>query len=136
MDNTNRLRRSIAASESGIVVDWLLKVVISLVIVGVLLFELGAVVLVRLTAADTAAKSGEEGGFIIRGSGSEEQAEAAAKAYAEKEGATLVSFTVDTENKTTITTVRKKAKTIFIHKIGFLKRFAETTATQEVPIGT
>ncbi|MBW3588053.1 MAG: hypothetical protein KY429_01365 [Actinobacteria bacterium] len=133
MDKSNR-KREIAASEAGIVVDWLLKVVIILVVVGVALFELGAIVLVRATAADTAAKAGQEAGFTFRATGNVERAKEAAQEIAEKEGAVLVSFSVDTERKVTRTTVSKKSKSIFIHRIGALEKYTVATSTQEVPI--
>lgn len=133
MDKSNR-KREIAASEAGIVLDWLLKVVVILVVVGVALFELGAIVLVRATAADTAAKAGQEAGFSYRATGDVERAKEAAEEIAEKEGAVLVSFSVDTERNVTRTTVSKKSKSIFIHRIGALEKYTEATSTQEVPI--
>lgn len=136
MDYSHDAWKKITAGEAGIVLDWLLKVVIALVVVGLILFEVGAVILVKATAADTAAKAGEEGGFIYRGTSDLERAEQAAEEVANKGGAELVSFSVDPQNNTTTTTVTKKAKTIFIHKIGFLEKYSRTTATQEVPIPT
>ncbi len=133
MDKSNR-KREIAASESGIVLDWLIKLVVILVVVGVALFELGAIVLVRATAADTASKAGQEAGFTYRGTGSVERAKESAEEIAEKEGATLVSFSVDTQRNITVTTVRKRSKSIFIHRIGFLEKYTEATSTQEVPM--
>lgn len=133
MDKSNR-KREIAASEAGIVLDWLVKVVVILVVVGVALFELGAIVLVRATAADTAAKAGQEAGFNYRGTGDVERAKEAAKEITDKEGAVLVSFSVDVERNVTITTVSKRSKSIFIHRIGALEKYTVATSTQEVPI--
>lgn len=123
-------------SDAGQVVNWLVKVVVGLFLAGLVVFEVGAAVIVKATAADTASKAATEAGFTYRDSASRERAEQEAKAIAEREGSELVSFEVNLQNRTTTVTVRKTAKTLFIHKIDQLKKYTTVTATQSAPFPT
>lgn len=115
-------------------VSWLLKLVIGFAIAGVILFEVVGVVLARGTAADTASKAAQEAGFTYRDTGDVELAKVTAKAYCENEGAEFIDLTVDAEDRTTTVTVRKKARTLFIHNIGPLKKYTSSTETQSAPL--
>lgn len=121
-------------SAGQIVIGWLLKVSLALVIVGLLLFEVVGVLVARGTAADTASKAASEAGFRYRDTANVEQAKAVAKQYAEREGATFISLSVDPQDREITVTVQKKARTLFIHRIGALRKYTIATETQTTPL--
>lgn len=125
---------SLIKDDSGIVVGWLVKVSLILIIIGLTLFEIFAVVLVRATAADTASKAAQEAGFAYRNSQSLDRAEEVASRFAEGEGTEFVSVTVNDNERTITVTVRKEAKTLFIQNIGPLKKYTIVEASQTAPL--
>lgn len=130
----DRPRPSSPDRESGIVVNWLLKLIFGLVIVGIIVMEIIPLVLVRGTARDTASKAATEAGFTYRDTADFDQSEDVAKQYVEDDGAEFLSLDIDREAGTVTVKLRKKAKTLFIHQIEFLDRYTVTTATETSPI--
>lgn len=126
-------RTPLHLSDSGQVTSWLVKVVIGFAVAGLLAFEGGAVMINRLTARDTASKAAQEAGFAWRDSGDYQRAETAARAQAESERTTLEKLEINVAARTSSATVRKRAKTLLIHNIGFLKKYTVTTATESAP---
>lgn len=111
----------------GIITGWLVKLVLGLAVFGVLTFEAGAVI-VSIVGADGASRvAAQDGVAEYARSHNAEEARKDAAAAAVREGATLVEFTADSQGVSSqeraTATVEKKAKTLFIHRIGFLRRF-------------
>lgn len=120
--------------QRGIVIDWLIKLIVILVVVGVVLFEVVAVVLVRATAADTASKAAQEAGFTYRDTRDEKRARQTAEEFVEGEGVTLTGFDVDTEEDVIRVEARKEAKTLFIHRFEFFQKYVIAEVTQTAPV--
>jgi hypothetical protein len=126
----NRLRLS---DERGIVLGWIIRIILGIALAGVLLYEGGAVVISSVNADNAARSAAQEAVATFAHSHNLDEAKKDAAKQAAAEGAVLVSFSADSkgvggQSQATVT-VRKTAKTLFIHKIGFLKRFSTTTAT-------
>ncbi len=111
----------------GIITGWLFRVVVGLALFGVLAFEGGAVI-VAIVGADSAARTAAQDGVAEYARAHRlEPARKEAEAAAKREGAKLVDFRADAagaggQSRATAV-VEKEAKTIFIHRIPFLKRF-------------
>lgn len=106
------------SERGGIVTGWLLKLVLSLAIVGVVAFEAGAVVVARVGIEDIAGQAVAAAADEYRRSGNRGDAELAARGEAETRGAVLESFSVVEGGKAVVVTVSKPAKTLFLHRIG------------------
>lgn len=121
------------SARGGIVLGWLVKIVASIALAGVLLFEAGAVVIATVNADNAARAAAKESVDIFADTHDVRRARAEAEQLAAREGAAVIAFAADSEGvggqERVTVTVEKKAKTIFIHKIGFLKRFARARTT-------
>ena len=126
--------RGLIRDERGLVVNWLIKVIIGFVIIGILLFEVAALLLVRVRASDIAADAATEAGFTYRDTRSEERASETAESYAEREGAEFISLTVDEERRVITVTVQRTAKPLFIDRIEAFDRWITAEASESVPI--
>jgi hypothetical protein len=120
--------------DRGIVINWLVKVALAFIIVGLILFEIGAVVIVRTTAGETASKAAIEAGFRYRDTRDVNRAADVAREYVERQGAEFISYSVDPDGTTSTVSVRKRAKTLFIQRIEPLKKFTVANATESSPI--
>ena len=121
------------AERGGIVTGWLLKLVIWLAVAGFLLFEVGAMV-VASVAADNAARAAATEAVDTYAHGHDfDAAQKAAITKAGEEGAEMVSFTADANGaggqSRAVVVVRRHAKTLFLHRFSFLRRFTEPTAS-------
>jgi hypothetical protein len=120
--------------DAGFVVSWLIRLVVVLVIAAVPLFEVAGVMIARLTASETATKAAQEAGFAYTRSPDQQQAEAAARAVTDAEGATLDSVVVDPAARTVTVVVHKQARTLLVHRIKPLSEYATATATETTPL--
>ena len=118
------------SERGGIVTGWLVKLVLSLAVFGLVAFEAGAIVVAKVTIESIAGDVLAEAREVYGPAEDAEQAEKAARAVAEQNDAVLERFEI-TENGTAIVvTVSKKAKTLLIHRIGFTKDWAVATSTR------
>lgn len=122
-----RARRS---ERGGIVTGWLFKLVLSFAIIGLVVYEAGAVVLSRVQVDQIAIDAAREAGFSYGKDGSTAKAEKTAVAFAARSGADVVDFRIDRQNETVTVTIRKDASTLIIHRIGPFERFTKAEATQ------
>jgi hypothetical protein len=120
--------------DRGLVINWLVKVVLAFTVVGLLLFEVGAVIVARASADSTAGKAAEDAGFRYRDTRDIGVATEAARTRAENEGAEFISYGVNAQGDTNSVTVRKTAKTLFIQRIEPLKKYRVATATESTSI--
>lgn len=120
--------------EAGFVVSWLIRLVVVLVLAAVVLFEVAGVMIARVTAAETATKAAQEAGFAYTRSPDQQQAQAAARAVVEAEGATLDSVVVDPAARIVTVTLHKQARTLLVHRIRQLSEYATATATETTPL--
>jgi hypothetical protein len=121
-----------AASErerGDVVLGWLTRVVVVLALIAVVAFDLIAVVSSRVSVTDDANAAAEAANYSWNDKvGNLQAAYEAAVGYADAHNETLVanSFSI-AKNGTVHLTLRAKATTLLMGKIGPLKKFAETT---------
>jgi hypothetical protein len=120
--------------DTGLVISWLVRLVVAFALGGLVLFEIGGVLISRITAADTAAKAAEEAGFAYRDTGDYQRARAAAQEKVESEGATLDELTIDPQSRTATVKVHKTAKTFVIQHIDVLVKYTIASATETTPL--
>ena len=119
-----------ASSErGGIVTGWLVKLVLSLAIFGLVAFEAGAIVVAKVTIETVAGDVLTEAKRVY-GANDAEQAELTARAVAERNDATLESFEVVEDGDAIVVTVSKKAKTLWLHRVGFAEDWTVARSTR------
>lgn len=120
------------AERGGIVTGWLLKIVLVSALVGVALFEAGAVVFATLQASNAATSAANEAVATYARAHDARAARADAERLAAREGAVVISFSADAsgaggQSRVTVV-VEKRAHTLFIQKIGPLRRYTRARA--------
>jgi hypothetical protein len=121
-------------TDSGsIVLGWLTKLVISLAIFGLLVFDGLALLTTTFTAADHANTAASEAAETYRSTHNVELAFEAADTEAAKNAETIdrASFVVHTDTGRVTLTLHKTAVTLWMHHIGPLKRFTRITGKGE-----
>jgi len=113
-----------------IVIGWLLKLVISLAIVGLVAFEGGAIVVARVQADGTANDVANEAAIVYARGANAEAAEKAAEAEAAHAGVTLVRFDVAPDGRSISVTVEKDAKTLVLQRISATRSWTEARSTR------
>lgn len=114
----------------GIVTGWLLKLVLSLAIVGVVAFEAGAIVVAKVTIESVTGDVLSEAAEVYGPAHDAEQAEKAARAVAEQNDAVLERFEITENGAAIVVTVQKKAKTLLLHRLSFAKDWAVASSTR------
>ena len=114
-----------------IVIGWLVKLVVSLAIVGLVAFEGGAIVVARVQADGTANDVANEAAIVYARGANADAAEKAARAEAERAGVTFISFSVVDDGRAVAVTVEKKAKTLILHRIGSTRSWTEARSTRK-----
>lgn len=116
--------------ETGIIVDWLLKLIVLFGVLGVLGVEGVGVLLAHYHAAEGASAAATQAALGLRSGGVTGDPEALAKAGAQQHGCELVSMTRDPRTQTISVTVRRQARTFLIQKIEALDGLTRATATE------
>ena len=116
--------------ERGVVLGWLIKVVVVLSILGVVLYEIGAIT-VNYFGLDTSA---DDIAIALSTRTQEETpTEAELMEQAKREArvveAKLVRLKVNPENQTMTIVLRRKASTLILHEIPGIKDWAKATVT-------
>jgi hypothetical protein len=104
-----------------IVVGWLLKLLVSIAIVGLVAFEAGAIVVTHVTAESAANEAATEAAFVVGRGGRIQDAEDAARAEAAKQGVTLIAFSVTPDRELVTLTIEKKARTLLLHRLSWTR---------------
>ena len=118
------------SERGGIITGWLVKLVVSLALVGVVAFEAGAILVARVGVESTALDAAGEAADELKRTGDEKAAEAAARALVEKEGAQLEAFAVVENGGAVVVTVSKEASTLLVDRIGFIEDWAIARSTR------
>jgi hypothetical protein len=118
------------AERGGIVVGWLVKIVVSIAIIGFFLFEAGAIIVAHVNADTAATDAASEAAFAVARGASDEEAKAAAVEEARKAGVTVVAFAVATDGRSVTLTIEKRAPTLLVQRIGFMKSWAVVRVTR------
>ncbi|MEO7803264.1 MAG: hypothetical protein ABIS18_02185 [Actinomycetota bacterium] len=119
--------------DTGQIAGWLIKLLLFIFIGGALLIETAGVLLNRGGAIETASEAAEAAVFAAKSGGDPDEA---ALTVVKDKGGKLISVAVDPNARTATVTVRKRAKTLFIHKIAYFKKFTvfEATETRKFPL--
>ncbi len=118
------------SERGGIITGWLLKLVLSLAIFGLVAFEAGAIVVAKVTIEDIAGDAVAAAAQEYRSSQNQDAAEKAASEVAESKGAVLEAFSVVENGKAVVVTLSKPAKTLFVHRIGVTDGWAVARSTR------
>ncbi len=121
----------IPRDESGVVLDWLAKIVVGLALVGVVLFDAGAVAVNFFGLDSTADDIATALSTDISASGSQmtaPQLQANAKAMAKEAGARLVRAEIDPEGILHVK-VRRRASTLLLDRVDALKGYGRAVAS-------
>lgn len=116
-------------NELGQVANWLVKIVVVLLVVGLVVIEAGGVIAARLTVSDAANNAAKDAAFAIKTRGIQVDPEEAARERAKTEGAEFVSIAYDQVAQTVTVTLRRKARTVVIQNIGPLKKYTVAQAS-------
>ena len=124
-----------AAERGGIVIGWLMRLVVMLAIVALAAYEGGAVIVAHVQSDTAATDVSEEAALAYAHSNDADQARAVADAKATSEGAVVVAFSIDAARKNITVTVEKTARTLFLQRMSFSRKWtdARTTRTQPIP---
>ena len=124
------MMRATVDERGGIVLGWLIKLAVSIAIVGAVAFEAGAVVVAHV-GADTAANdaSGEAAAVVSR-DGNDRAAESAAAAAAAAAGARLIDFSVSSDRKSLTVVVEKRARTLVLHRVSATRSWGVVRTTR------
>jgi hypothetical protein len=114
----------------GIITGWLLKLVVSLAIVGVVLFEAGAVIVARVNVDSIASDAAGEAALEYAKAPNATQAEKVARDFVERRDATLVAFSVSPDGKVITLTVEKIAKTLIIQRFAATRKWTVARSTK------
>ena len=120
-----------SVNERGdIVIGWLLKLVISLAIVGLVAFEGGAILVAKVQADGVANDVATEAAIAYAQGSDFDAAERAAEAEATHAGVELVSLDVASDGRSISVTILKKAKTLILQRIDSTKSWTEARSTR------
>lgn len=118
------------SERGGIITGWLLKLVISLAIFGLVAFEAGAILVAKVSIEDIAGDAVAAAAQEYGASKNQDEAEKAARDVAESKGAVLEAFSVVENGKAVVVTLSKPAKTLFVHRIGVTEGWAVARSTR------
>jgi hypothetical protein len=118
------------SERGGIITGWLLKLVVSLAIFGLVAFEAGAIVVAKVTIEDIAGDAVAAAAHEYGTTKNQDAAEKAAREVAESKGAVLEAFSVVENGKAVVVTLSKPAKTLFVHRIGVTDGWAVARSTR------
>lgn len=114
------------------------KLISVLVLVGILGlggYEAVAIILTKTKASDIAVEAADAAARAYGQTKSSAKASQAARAAASQEDASVVKVEFTNAGSVINVTVRKRASTIIIHRIGFLRRFAGVDGSHGSPVG-
>lgn len=118
----------------GIVTGWLVKLVITLMLFGFIVFEGGAVVVAKVGVDGSADAAAREAAGVFGTTKSQQNACDEADAKAVQGGARLVRCEVSQDGQFVTVTLERKAATFFIHNIGALKKFVTSRSTHTAKV--
>lgn len=129
MDRQHRRSPIEAQRELGQIAGWLTKLIVFIAIAGILILEVGGVLLAKGTVADAAGSAAVDAALAMKSTFSQAEAESAARETARDKGSEFVSISVDTAGKTVTVTLERKAKTRIVQHISSLRKYAKARAT-------
>ena len=117
----------------GIITGFLLRMVVVFAVLGLLVYEAGAIIVANVAVDGIAQDAAREAALHYDGSGgSQDVAERECRQLARRAGAVCVDLTVRSGIVTVV--VRKQASTLLSQRIGALRSFTRPTAERSAPI--
>jgi hypothetical protein len=120
--------------ERGIIASWFARIAITTAVVGVILFDAGSIAVnffgLDATADDIAVKVSNVAKGLSEGA-TEVALEAEARTLAKEADARIVEFAYDPVEKQITLTIRRKADTLIVSRIGFLEEWGKATAESQ-----
>lgn len=126
--------RHLRAQQGDIIVSWLLRLVATVVILGLVVFEAGAIAYAHLDAGDAAGEVARAGTVAYRASGSLTAARGAAEDVAEIRGVELIAF--ERDGATLVVVVERQAQTLLLQRIPALQPVLTRAGERRVDLGT
>lgn len=115
-------------NERGVIGDWIIKVLLMLAVVGVLVFDIGSILVntfgLNSTATDIANEIAPAPGETL----TQQSVEREAEELAADADARVVKVTFDRPNNTVSIRIRRQAETLVIGRIGPLEDWTRATA--------
>jgi hypothetical protein len=125
-----RLRVDDAANDAGsIVFGWLGRLTLTLTLLGLLCFEVLAIVVTHVGVEDVGQTAGDRALTVYAASGNANSAFLAADEYAASQGAELVKKTFTVSNDAVSFDLRKTAPTLLLYRFDVTADYAEVTTT-------
>ncbi len=120
--------------EGGIVTGWLLRLVATMALLALVVFEVGALVVASVDADSAADEIARAATVTYRSSGSLTEAQASGQAVADERSVELVSL--DEETGGLVIVVERTAGTLLLHRFGPTEGLIRRTGTRRVEIET
>ena len=120
--------------DGGIVTGWLLRLVATMAVLALVVFEIGAVVVASVDADGAAGEVARAATVAYRSSGSLTEAQASGQAVADGRSVELVSL--DEDGGALVVVVERTAGTLLLHRFGVTEDLTRRTATRRVEIET
>lgn len=114
------------SQRGGIITGFLIRTVIVFAVLGLCVYEAGAIIVTTVAADQVAREAAREAAVGYAATGSTAKAKRECVQTAKRSGATCESLTVDDGHA--VARVRKEAPTVIADRIGFLRRFTVSTA--------
>lgn len=115
-------------NERGVIGDWLIKVALVLAVIGVIVFDIGAIAVnsfgLNSTATDIANEIAPAPGEVL----TQQSVEREAAELAANAGARVVKVTFDRPNNRVSIRIRRRADTLVVGRIGPLEDWTRATA--------
>lgn len=129
-----RTSHAIVTDERGFIIGWLGKLLIGFVVVAIIIFDGGSILVNFFTLDSTADEIAVElTTNVASGTLSATDLEPRARALAKEAGARLVSLSV--EGTIVHVTLRRRAKTLVVGRIGLIEDWARATADGQAGAG-
>ena len=122
------------AQDGDIIVSWLVRLVLTVAILALVVFEAGAIAYAHLDADDAARELARAGTVAYRASGSLSAAQDAAEDVAHSRGVELVTF--ERDGATLVVEVERTAQTLVLHRIPALAGVLTRVGARRADIGT
>lgn len=118
--------------DGGIVTGWLLRLVATMAVLALVVFEIGAVVVASVAADDAAGEVARAATVTYRSTGSLAEAEASGQTVADERSVELVSLEED--GTALVVMVERSAGTLLLHRFGPTEDLTTRSATRRVEI--
>lgn len=122
-----------AEQDGGIITGWLLRLVVSLAIGAMVVFEFGAVAFAAITVDDAARDVARAAEVAYGSAGTLDAAEVAARDAAQERGVELSR--IEYADPTLTVEVTRTAGTLFLHRLGAAEDLVTRTAERRVDTG-